>query len=132
LQGFAFDVEVLALARKLKIAVTEVPVKVQDCKAPRSIRFCRPSNGLDVLRVRAGLTLDFYRLTSPAPGLSWLPGGAFVLALAVRLPWLWQVPRFIDELREVSLGYPSIWARLALHNALMKSRPAQLYPGRHI
>ncbi len=36
----------------------------------------------------------------------YLPGiGLFFLALLVRIPWLWEVPRYIDELREVNLGY---------------------------
>lgn len=29
----------------------------------------------------------------------------FSLALLARIPWLWEVPRYIDELREVNLGY---------------------------
>ena len=42
----------------------------------------------------------------------------FLLALGVRIPWLWEIPRFIDELREVNLAYLiSRGQALPLHNA---------------
>ncbi|HEX3046841.1 MAG TPA: glycosyltransferase family 39 protein, partial [Bacillota bacterium] len=33
------------------------------------------------------------------------PIALFLAALAIRIPWLWEVPRYIDELREVNLAY---------------------------
>jgi len=43
--------------------------------------------------------------------------GLFITALLARLPWLWEVPRYIDELQEVNLAY-SIYRgeSLPLHN----------------
>ncbi|HBF40084.1 MAG TPA: hypothetical protein DDW50_22610 [Firmicutes bacterium] len=29
----------------------------------------------------------------------------FIIAFAVRIPWLWEVPRYIDELKEVNLAH---------------------------
>lgn len=41
----------------------------------------------------------------------------FILALAVRLPWLWEVPRYVDELKEVNLAYSIYLGQiLPLHN----------------
>lgn len=44
--------------------------------------------------------------------------GLFIVALAARLPWLWEVPRYVDELKEIMLAY-SIYTGniLPLHNA---------------
>lgn len=43
--------------------------------------------------------------------------GLFLTALLVRLPWLWLVPRYIDELKEVSLAYQIFLGKvLPLHN----------------
>jgi 4-amino-4-deoxy-L-arabinose transferase-like glycosyltransferase len=41
----------------------------------------------------------------------------FLTALAARLPWLWQFPRYIDELKEVDLAYSIYWGQaVPLHN----------------
>ncbi|MCL6589459.1 MAG: hypothetical protein K6U80_05835 [Firmicutes bacterium] len=46
-----------------------------------------------------------------------IPFGLFGFALAVRIPWLWEIPRYIDELREVKLGYLIYLGKtLPLHN----------------
>ncbi|MEN6349095.1 MAG: glycosyltransferase [Syntrophomonas sp.] len=120
LQRFAFDVEVLALARRLGMAVNEVAVQAHDCIGSTVNPFLSPLQMVwDVLRVRVGLMLDFYQLNDRKQWPELAIGiGLFVLALAVRLPWLWQIPRYIDELREVALGY-SIYLgeALPLHNA---------------
>ncbi|HEX3010731.1 MAG TPA: hypothetical protein VHQ70_01675, partial [Syntrophomonadaceae bacterium] len=44
--------------------------------------------------------------------------GIFTAALGARIPWLWEVPRYIDELREVKLAYMIYQGQaLPLHNA---------------
>ncbi len=44
--------------------------------------------------------------------------GLFAVSFAVRLPWLWEVPRFIDELREVDLDHEIFRGQAwPLHNA---------------
>ncbi len=65
----------------------------------------------------------FFRRKNGAPNgeplwRKWLPAGVLMLvALLIRLPWLWEVPRFIDELREVELGFKIYKLQaLALHN----------------
>ncbi len=41
----------------------------------------------------------------------------FVTAFAVRMPWLWEVPRYIDELKEINLGYQIYLGKtFPLHN----------------
>lgn len=40
-----------------------------------------------------------------------------VMAFAVRVPWLWEVPRYIDELKEIHLGYQIYLGKtFPLHN----------------
>lgn len=42
----------------------------------------------------------------------------FTTALLIRLPWLWEVPRYIDELKEVRIGFLIFLGKaLPLHNA---------------
>ncbi|MCL6451134.1 MAG: glycosyltransferase family 2 protein [Acetobacteraceae bacterium] len=65
--GFAFDVEVLAVLRRLGCRVCEVPVIWDD--SPRSrVRLLRDPGRMlaDLLRVRLGLSLGAYGPASPA------------------------------------------------------------------
>ncbi len=41
----------------------------------------------------------------------------FIIAFGARIPWLWEVPRYIDELKEVNLGYQIYLGKtFPLHN----------------
>ncbi|MGE5453999.1 MAG: glycosyltransferase, partial [Methylocystaceae bacterium] len=105
--GFAFDVEILALAQRLGYAIKVVEVEAAECEGS-SVKCWRAAlnMGLELLHIRWRLSFNYYGLPRPASGFSWaLAGGLFVTALAVRLPWLWEVPRYIDELSEVNLAY---------------------------
>ncbi|MGS0765462.1 glycosyltransferase [Syntrophomonas curvata] len=121
LNRFAFDVEVLVLARALQYEIAELPVKATDCAGSRVNPLLAPAQMLlDLFSIKARLFFNLYAL----------PGGnqamqqcafvlaAFTAALGLRLPWLWEIPRFIDELKEVRLSY-LIYAGqlLPLHNA---------------
>lgn len=45
------------------------------------------------------------------------PVTLFLIALGVRIPWLWEVPRYIDELKEVNLAYQIYLGKsFPLHN----------------
>lgn len=61
LRGFAFDVEVLALARALQFDVAYVPVEASDCPGSSVNRFLSPFYmALDILRVKLNLGLRRY------------------------------------------------------------------------
>ncbi|WP_054692345.1 glycosyltransferase family 39 protein [Syntrophomonas palmitatica] len=121
LNGFAFDVEVLALARALKIPIKELPLRVKDCPGSTVNRILTPLQmAVDIIYLKLAFFINEYRL----------PGGyqplreaatimtLFFAALALRLPWLWEIPRFIDELKEVRLSYLIFTGQaLPLHNA---------------
>ncbi|HEX3011779.1 MAG TPA: glycosyltransferase family 39 protein [Syntrophomonadaceae bacterium] len=64
-------------------------------------------------RLKKGL-----KIQRPLPWFNIITGLVlFIAALAVRLPWLWLVPRYIDELHEVTLGYNIYLGNtFALHN----------------
>lgn len=119
LKGFAFDVEILALARALKYEIVPVALRAKDCPGSR-VRLLSPLQMCGEI-FRHKLALFFNRYALPGGGVrareAGLLLGLFGLAFAVRLPWLWQVPRFIDELREVYLGYMIYLGKmLPLHN----------------
>jgi 4-amino-4-deoxy-L-arabinose transferase-like glycosyltransferase len=43
--------------------------------------------------------------------------GLFLIALGIRIPWLWEVPRYVDELKEVNLAYQIYLGKVyPLHN----------------
>lgn len=121
LNRFAFDVEVLALAQVLKYEIAELPVEASDCPGSRVNPLLAPMQMLvDLFRIKAALFFNIYRL----------PGGnrkivyssllfiGFITALGLRIPWLWEIPRFVDELKEVQLAYLIYTGQsLPLHNA---------------
>jgi glycosyltransferase involved in cell wall biosynthesis len=108
MNGFAFDVEILALVRELGYEMVMVPVQAEDCDGSSVNRWLSPLQmAWDVLSIKTGLLFDYYDLPSRR---QWLPqlataSALFVTALAVRIPWLWSIPRYIDELKEVNLAY---------------------------
>lgn len=121
LNGFAFDVEVLTLARALGYEIAELEVKAIDCTGSRVNPLLAPAQMLiDLFRVRRALFFNAYALPGGNQSIlqSGLLLGFFIVALGLRLPWLWEIPRFIDELKEVSLAYMIYTGEfLPLHNA---------------
>ncbi|HHV16049.1 MAG TPA: glycosyltransferase [Gelria sp.] len=121
LNGFAFDVEILTLARALGYEIAELEVKAIDCNGSRVNPLLAPVQMLvDLFRVRNALFFNTYALPGGNRDIlrSGLLLGVFIVALGLRLPWLWEIPRFIDELKEVSLAYLIYTGQLLpLHNA---------------
>lgn len=120
ISGFAFDVELLALARYLHLTVCKIEVAGTDCPGSTVSHILAPlSMGLDLIRIKLAVLFNRYSLPdypSLAPGLA-LAGSLFSLALLVRLPWLWEFPRYIDELKEVDLAYQIFLGQtFPLHN----------------
>lgn len=121
LRGFAFDVEALVLARELGFDIVEVPVQAVDCKGSRVSRFLTPLQmGWDLLKVKMALVTNSYGLPRGRGGL-WreaVPVAVLaLLALAIRIPYLWDIPRYIDELKEVHLAYQIYLGKaMPLHN----------------
>lgn len=118
---FAFDVELLCLARCLKIPCLEIPVQAQDSEGSRVNCLVSPVQMLwDMAKIKINIWTNRYDLPNGNQTMvdwAWCIG-IFTVALAVRLPWLWEVPRFIDELKEVELGYLIYLGKaLPLHNA---------------
>ena len=120
LDRFAFDVEVLVLARALQYETAELPVKARDCPGSRVNPLAPAQMLLDLFRIKAGLFFNAYALPGGTQNLRQcaLALAAFIAALGLRLPWLWEIPRFIDELKEVRLSYLIYTGQLfPLHNA---------------
>jgi glycosyltransferase involved in cell wall biosynthesis/putative flippase GtrA len=121
LNGFAFDVEILTLARALGYEIAELEVKAIDCNGSRVNPLLAPVQMMvDLFRVRTALFCNAYALPGGNRSIlrSGLLLGVFIAALGLRLPWLWEIPRFIDELKEVSLAYLIYTGQLLpLHNA---------------
>ncbi len=121
ISGFAFDVELLALLRSINLPITELKVSGVDCPGSTVRRWLTPlTMARDVLRIKLALLFNLYDL----PGqFGWfrrgaLAGGLFLLALLLRVPWLWEVPRYVDELKEVQLAYQIYQGQAwPLHNA---------------
>lgn len=115
LDGFAFDVELLSIARVRKIPVLELSIAAQACEGSRISRLLDPVKmARDLFMLAAAQTGSPLRNMAQETLLVLL---IFLTALAVRIPWLWLVPRFVDELNEVKLGYLiSIGKALPLHN----------------
>ncbi|CFX26206.1 Nucleotide-diphospho-sugar transferases [Syntrophomonas zehnderi OL-4] len=120
IRGFAFDVELLALIKSLKLPTAQIAVTAKDCPGSTVHRILAPlTMARDILRIRLALFLNLYGL----PDMVSLPkrlipaGSLFILALLVRIPWLWEIPRYIDELKEVQLAYQIYQGQvLPLHN----------------
>ncbi|HHW61311.1 MAG TPA: glycosyltransferase [Syntrophomonadaceae bacterium] len=108
LKGFAFDVEILSLARALNYRIKELPVDLKDCAGSSVHSILTPLEMIaDVIRLKSWMLCGRYQLPTSQYRLHplLLILSLFMLALAVRLPWLWEVPRFIDELKEIELAY---------------------------
>lgn len=118
--GFAFDVELLALLKSIQLPITELAVTGMDCPGSTVHHLLTPlSMARDIIKIKLALMFNLYDL----PGLVSLPkrwalaGSLFLLALLVRIPWLWEFPRYIDELKEVNLAYQIYQGQaLPLHN----------------
>lgn len=117
---FAFDLEILALARSLNIKIIELPVAARDCTGSQVNCWLAPCQMCwDLLKIKVYLFINRYGI--PGGNQAMLQFAVAVLlfltALAVRIPWLWEVPRFIDELKEVNLAYQIYSGQiLPLHN----------------
>jgi glycosyltransferase involved in cell wall biosynthesis/putative flippase GtrA len=120
LQSFAFDVEVLALARSLQYEIVYVPMEAIDSDGSSVNPLLAPFiMARDIIRVK--LNFVFKRYNLPGQSMPWfevsVAFGLFITALVVRLPWLWSVPRYIDELKEVTLANSIYLGQTApLHN----------------
>lgn len=120
INGFAFDVELLALLEALKHPLTVLEVSGADCPGSTVRRILTPLQmALDVIKIKLALLLNLYQLPrQKAPGLGWAYAALlFAAALLARIPWLWEVPRYVDELKEVQLAYQIYRGQaLPLHN----------------
>jgi len=120
-KGFAFDVELMALARAMDYEIGQIPVNIADCSGSRVNQWLDPLHMLaDIIRVKWSMTFNNYGLDRGRPLLGQLAlgSGLFAAALALRIPWLWEFPRFIDELKEVNLAYQIYLGQAhPLHNA---------------
>lgn len=120
LRGFAFDVELLVLARGLGFEVRELPVQAQAAAGSKvKLRDCLFMCG-ELLVLGRNLLLNRYGFPKIRARYAdlFLAASLFAVSFLIRLPWLWEVPRYIDELREVDLAY-QIYQGSArpLHNA---------------
>ncbi|HEX3011727.1 MAG TPA: glycosyltransferase, partial [Syntrophomonadaceae bacterium] len=121
LHRFAFDVEILALARELNYPVKPLAITAADCDGSTVNHWLIPLQmAFDIFRVKIGLLFNVYgfkdnsqRKLQAITALS-----LFAAAMAFRIPWLWQVPRYIDELKEVDLAFNIYLGKiLPLHNS---------------
>ncbi len=120
IKGFAFDVELLALMKFIKLPITEMAVTGVDCPGSTVHHILAPlAMARDIFKVKLALLFNIYDL----PGGQSLPkrwavaSSLFLAALLVRIPWLWEMPRYVDELKEVKLAYQIYQGQaLPLHN----------------
>lgn len=120
-KGYAFDVEILALARAMGYVIEQVPVTITDSPGSRVNKLLDPFVMLfDILRIKWSLSVNLNKPGNRRPiwrPLAW-SSALFASALALRIPWLWEFPRFIDELKEVNLAYQIYLGQAyPLHNA---------------
>jgi len=119
--GFAFDVELLAFLQALQFPLTILEVKGEDCPGSTVRRLLTPAQmAVDVIKIKLYLFLNLYQLPRQnTAGRNWAYAALlFTLAMLVRIPWLWEVPRYVDELKEVQLAYQIYQGHaLPLHNA---------------
>lgn len=119
---FAFDLEWLYLIRSRGLTVMEIPLNWQH-RNGSSVRWTDVLESLlSVLKIRLWAWEGVYDLPVKKKVRSHFHLISaiiiFVAALAVRLPYLWSVPGFVDEWGEVGLAY-KIYQGLALplHNS---------------
>jgi len=121
IRGFAFDVEILALTRALDHKIHQLPVHIADSSGSKVNQWLDPLKMLlDIGRVKISLITNNYGLDRERSSLAPMAWGSalFASALALRIPWLWEFPRFIDELKEVNLAYQIYLGQARpLHNA---------------
>lgn len=119
--GFAFDVEILALARAMNYDIHQQAVEIADCSGSRVNQWLDPLHMLrDIVRIKWFMAVNTYGINRYRPSLTPLAlgTGLFTAAMALRIPWLWQFPRFIDELKEVNLAYQIYLGQVfPLHNS---------------
>lgn len=120
LKRFAFDIEILALARALHFQIEKLSVTATACAGSKVNCWLSPLQmSWDLLKLKANFFTNRYALPDGNKTMLQftLALSLFSAALAVRLPYLWEVPRFIDELKEVNLGYLIYSGQaLPLHN----------------
>lgn len=120
IKGFAFDVELLALLQTLKLPITVMAVDGEDCPGSTVRQILTPlTMARDLLKIKLALLFNLYNLPNQVSlARRWAAAaGLFLLAWLVRIPWLWEVPRYIDELKEVKLAYQIYQGdALPLHN----------------
>lgn len=120
IKGFAFDVELLALLKTLNQPITVLEVAGEDCSGSTVRQFLTPlSMTRDIIKIKFALLFNLYGLPNQISfARRWsLAAALFILALLVRIPWLWEVPRYVDELKEVNLAYQIYLGEvLPLHN----------------
>lgn len=79
-----------------------------------------PKNSRTIITfLKTHLNLNFFKRSIKICGLplGGLPLTLFTVALMVRIPWLWEIPRYVDELREVNLAYMIYLGKIfPLHN----------------
>lgn len=108
IQRFAFDVEILALAKTMGFRIKELPIAAMDCSGSQVNCLIAPVQMFwDVIKLKMNLLTNRYGLPGGYQPLRQLAlvSSLFAAALVVRIPRLWEVPRFIDELKEVQLAY---------------------------
>lgn len=104
--SFAFDVEWMALAERYHMDIHEVPVNWvhRDGSTVRWIHLLQMAVSLLHIRLRLFLRFERERFSPIFAREVSISLGLFAVALAIRLPFLYTVPHFIDEWREVSLA----------------------------
>lgn len=121
LHRFAFDVELLALARAMHYDIARVPITAVDCAGSTVNPLLAPIQmAWDIIIVKLGLIFNLYGLKDNTQFKldTGIAVALFTAAMAFRLPWLWQVPRYIDELKEVNLAFSIYLGKvLPLHNS---------------
>ncbi|HEX3011778.1 MAG TPA: glycosyltransferase [Syntrophomonadaceae bacterium] len=109
LKSFAFDVEVLALARALQYDIVNVPVEAADCEGSSVNRLLAPLiMARDVIKVKLNLGLKRYDLPKqPVPWSNILTGlGLVVIVFTVATTILWT---FSAEGRISIISMLSLW-----------------------
>lgn len=143
IEGFAFDVEILSLASILNYPIRKLPVSLKDCEGSSVRKILTPLQmAWDLLRIKGWILSNRYHLPQHSYDLRpvMIMSGLFCLALIARLPWLYEVPRFIDELKEVELAYQIYQGQIyplhniahdigALHNYILAGIFALIKPG---
>lgn len=120
LRGFSFDVELIALAQAQRIEIRELPILAEAAAGSKVCLSSIIKMAWELLWLGVNLLFNRYRLVELRERRreAALVVGLFLVGLAVRLPYLWEVPRYIDELGEVNLAYQIFQGQAwPLHNA---------------